>query len=75
VKESQKAGSDFVESREDPAVVLEESKGALDFMAFFVEMPIVVTLNETITFGGDNGFGSRAFHIGDDGIGVVPLVG
>ena len=75
MKKSQKSGSNFVESREDAAVVLEESKDALNFMAFFIEMPVVVTLNKRVTFGRDNGFGSCAFHIGNDGVGVVSLVG
>ncbi len=54
--------------------MLEESKTALDFVAFFVEVLVVFTLNDTVTFGWDNGFSSHAFDIGKDGVGVVSLV-
>jgi hypothetical protein len=44
VKESQESGSDFVESRKDSSVMLEESEAALDFVALFVEVLVVFTL-------------------------------
>jgi hypothetical protein len=54
--------------------MLEESKAALDFVTFFIEMLVVVTLNDAVTFGRDNGFGPHSFHIGDERVGVVSLV-
>jgi hypothetical protein len=74
VKENKESRSYFVKSRKDSAVMLEESKTALDFVAFFVEVQVVFTLNDTVTFGWDNGFSSHAFDIGKDGVGVVSLV-
>ncbi len=74
MKESKESGSNFVESRKDSALMLEESETALDFVAFFVEVLVVFTLNDTVTFGWDNGFCSHAFHIGDERVGVVSLV-
>lgn len=51
--------------------MLEESEAARDFVAFFVEVPVVFTLNNAVTFGRDNGLGTQAFYIGNDGVGVV----
>jgi hypothetical protein len=44
VKETKELGSNFIESGEDSMVVFEESKGTLEIVAFFVEMPVVITL-------------------------------
>ena len=74
MKESEESRGNFVESREDAAVMLEESEAALDFVAFFVEVPIIVTLKDTVTSGRDNGFGCHAFDISNDGVGVISFV-
>ena len=48
---------------------------ALDTIPLFVEGFVVLSLQFAIAFGWDHDFGSHGFHMLDDGVRVVALVG
>ena len=55
--------------------MLEESEGAFDLVALFVKFLVVFPLNDAIALGWNDGLGSYAFHIRDDSVSVVSLIG
>lgn len=69
------AGFGFFVSRGESAKTLEFAEAALDPVALFVEIFVVLALYLAVPFGWNHGFCSHGFNVLNDGVGIVALVG
>jgi len=64
----------FAVSGSEAAELFEAVEAAFDSVALFVPFPVMNALYLSVPARGDDGFGTEALHLGQDGRAVIALV-
>ncbi len=75
MEECGESGGDFIEAREYPSVVFQESESALAFVTFFVKFCVVFAVHDSVAFWWNHCNCSLRLNMRDDGVGVVAFIG